>query len=455
MQCRTLFIQRLISFLKFSVIATVCTVASIVQAASGNAPAQLRVVHFDLDPLFSPNDSAIQVNSNIGMLVSRVQSLYAPGIDLVVYLSAFSNVDATQKSYNNVFFPSAHLSERGGNLLFDDRELPQGQLFTRTARAIKQAVPDVQIYAWMPTLNFKLESKSPYYQVSQNSYIQSDLPQERNDPNRYARLSPFVGATWDIVAQIYRELGWSAGNYIDGIVFHDDGIMSDHEDVGPAASLFLANYDWSSLVAGDNRRWAQLNATERGIRKSRYLNQFSLYMASQTENALNDKFGLNKTLRTARHVYSTAFSNPNSVQWLAQEPASLLQDYDYVLIEAYPYMEARNDPNNPLAAANYCGISFGKGCKVFKTDSYFTALFAAVNNQLQGLDKVVFIMQTVDWNIYTGAVTDLTSNRIGSDMMTLFQQGAQHFGWYPDRYFNGSVHPDLKGNFNDALFARH
>ena len=455
MHCQQKFIWRAISFFRFSFIVAICCFASNVPAASGNPAAQLRVVHFDLDPLFSPNDSASQVNNNIDMLVNRVRTLYAPGIDLVVYLSAFSNSDATQKSYNNVFFPSAHLTERGGNLTFDDRELPQGQLLTRAARAIKQAVPNVQIYAWMPTLNFRLEPKSPYYQVSQNSYIQSDLPQERNDPNRYARLSPFIGTTWDIVAQIYRELGWSAGNYIDGIVFHDDAIMSDHEDVGPAASNFLAGYDWSTLVTGDDRRWAQLNSTEKGIRKSRYLNQFTLYMAAQTENALNEKFGLNKSLRTARHVYSTAFSTANSVKWLAQEPASLLQDYDYVLIEAYPYLEARNNPDNPLAAATFCNIRFGKGCKVYKTDTYFRELFGAVNSQPQALDKVVFIMQTVDWNIYTGAVTDLTPNRIGSDMMTLFQQGARHFGWYPDRYFSGTVHPEVKGNFNDALFARH
>lgn len=436
----------------FACLLFVMTVCSSTRAIA--AP-QLRVVHFDLDPVYSPNDSAEQVSSNIDMLVNRVRALSLPGIDLVVYLSAFSNADATRKSYDKVFFSSAHLNERGGDLSFNDAELPRGQLFARSARAIKQAVPDVQIYAWMPTLNFKLDPKSPYYGISLNSMIQSDLPEERNDPNRYRRLSPFVGASWDIVAQIYRELGWSAGNYIDGIVFHDDGIISDHEDAGQAASNFLGSYDWSTLVQGDNRRWAQLNAMERGIRKSRYLNQFTLYMAAQTQNALNDKFSINKTLHTARHVYSTAFSNPDAVQWLAQEPASLLQDYDTVLVEAYPYLEARNDPDNPLAAATFCEIHFVKGCKVFKTAPYYDALLAAVNNQTHGLDKVVFIMQTVDWNTHTGEATDLTSNRIGSDMMRLFDKGVQHFGWYPDRYFKQAEHPDIKGNFNDALFARH
>ena len=420
-----------------------------------HAAPQLRVVHFDLDPLYSPNDSAAQVGSNIDMLVHRVRALSLAGSDLVVYLSAFSNPDATRKSYDNVFFPSAHLNERGGNLLFNDAELPQGQLFARSARAIKQAVPGVQIYAWMPTLNFRLAPKSPYYRISQNSVIESDLLEEQNDPNRYIRLSPFVGASWDIVAQIYRELGWAAGNYIDGIVFHDDGIISDHEDSGQAASEFLANYDWSTLVPGDSRRWAQLNNIDRGIRKSRYLNQFTLYMALQTQNALNDKFALSTTLHTARHVYSTAFSNPAAVQWLAQEPTSMLQDYDYVLVEAYPYLEARNDPTNPLTAATFCEIHFVKGCKVFKTEPYYDALLSAVNSQAQGIDKVVFIMQTVDWNTHTGEVTDLTSNRIGGDMMALFNRGARHFGWYPDRYFKNAEHPDIRGNFSDALFARH
>ena len=456
--CETFALTRAVAtYMTTTVVCTVFIITGIfaTTAAAAQSPAQLRVVHFDLDPLYSADDSAAQITANIELLVQRVRRLAGPGIDLAVYLSAFSNPDATRKSYDHVFFPSAHLAERGGNLVFDDTELPTGQLFARTARAIKQVAPAVQIYAWMPTLNFRLIPASTYYAVSLKSYIQSDLAEERNDPNRYARLSPFVGATWDIVAQIYRELGWAAGNYIDGIVFHDDGMISDHEDSSANASRFLSSYDWRALADGDGRYWAQLNSTERGIRKSRYLNQFTLYMAAQTQNALNDKFGSNKTLHTARHVYSTAFSNPDAVRWLAQEPASLLKDYDYVLIEAYPYLEARNDPTNPLAAATFCNVTFIKGCKVLKTTPFYADLFSAVAHEPEGLNKVVFIMQTVDWNIHTGAVTDLTSNHIGSDMMALFEQGALHFGWYPDRYFRGVEHPDIKGNFEDALFARH
>ena len=416
---------------------------------------QVRVVHFDLDPVFSDSDDAAQVLSNIGQMANRVRALYRPGMDLVIYLSAFSNATATQKAYDKLFFPSVHLGERGGNLRFNDAELPKGELFARAARAIKQAAPGVKVYAWMPMMNYKLDPKSPSYQDSLTSYIQSDLPSEQNDTTQYKRLSPFVGIVWDVVAQIYSDLGSSAGKYIDGIVFHDDGIMTDHEDSSATAQAFLQSYDWSTLVPGDTRGWDQLTAKDRAIRKARYLDQYSLYMVEETQWAMHDKFGIDKKLGTARHVYSSAFTNPDSVQWLSQEPASMLQDYDYVLIEAYPYMEERGDVQKAEASANFCELKSVAGCVAFPVAPYYDALYSAVARQAHGREKVVFVMQTVDWNTGTGAVTDLSSDMIGNQMRALYQKGAVHFGWYPDRYFSSDAHPTIAGDFKNMLVLRH
>lgn len=420
-----------------------------------SASTQFRIVHFDLDPIYSGNDDAAQVTSNIDMLVKRVTALYQPGTDLAIYLSAFSNPTASENVHDTVFFPGSQLRERGGNLRFDDAEFPQGELFARTARAIKMAAPEVKVYAWMPTLNFKVDPKSAYFNASLKSYIQSDLPAEQADTRQYKRLSPFVGAAWDIVAQIYTELGWSAGKYIDGIVFHDDGVITDHEDASDTARAFLRSHDWSALVPGDQRSWDQLDATDRAIRKSRYLDQFTLYMANQTQDAANSKFGLNKTLLTARHVYSSAFSNPNAVQWLSQEPRSLLQDYDNVLIETYPYMEERNKVASVAASTSFCELSREDGCVGLATAPYFDTVFNAVQAFPNGLTKTVFVMQTVDWNLRTGVVTDLTSDLLGRQMRSLFDQGAVHFGWYPDRYFKVDAHPAIAGEFERMLHTRH
>ena len=415
---------------------------------------QLRVAHFDLDPIYGDNDDAAQVLRNIDMLANRVKILAASGADLVVYLSAFSNVDSSKTAYDAMFFPSSQLNERGGALRFNDAELPQGQLFARAARAIKLAAPGVQIYAWMPTLNFRLARKAHHYAISQNSYIQSDLPQEQGDSTQYSRLSPFVGVVWDIVGEIYSDLGTSAGRYIDGIVFHDDGVMTDHEDVGSKAQAFLRSHDWSALAGDDPRAWNELDSTARAIRKSRYLNQFSLHMVAQTQTAIAREFGINKTLGTARHVYSSAFSDTAAVQWLSQEPASLLRDYDFLLIEAYPYMEARNSAGGALSGVTWCELAPSEGCVNYPTEAYFDKLLAAVAAQPNGLDKVVFVMQTVDWNLRTAAVTDLTPALIGQHMRGLFQQGAVHFGWYPDRFFSADAHPRVDADFASMLQQR-
>ncbi len=430
------------------------TAPSAIAVHAVSAGLQLRMVHCDLDPVIGDGDDALQVLRNIDMLVNRIRALAALEVDLVVVLSAFSNLDPTQTAYDKVFFPSSQLAERGGSLRFDDPELPRGQLFARAARAIKRSAPNVRVYAWMPTLNFRLDRKAHHYAISKNSYVRSDLPQEQNDSTQYQRLSPFVGVVWDIVGEIYRDLGKATGQYIDGIVFHDDAVITDHEDVSPKAQAFLKNADWSALVPGDHRSWDQLDGAAQAIRKSRYLDQFTLHMVAQAQSAMNQQFGLDKTLGTARHVYSSAFSNPQAFRWLGQEPASLLQDYDFLLVEAYPYMEARSVPGDAQAGVTWCELEARKDCVTYSTTAYFDTLFDAVSAQPGGLDKVVFVMQTVDWNLRSGAVTDIAPDLIGQQMRALYQRGTVHFGWYPDRYFQTDMHPQIVGEFDTILRQR-
>src|SRR3546814_11434991 len=52
-------------------------------------------------------------------------------------------------------------------------------------------------------------------------------------PNQYRRLSPFEPEVRRRIAEIYEDLSNHA--IFDGILFHDDALLSDFEDVGPAA----------------------------------------------------------------------------------------------------------------------------------------------------------------------------------------------------------------------------
>ncbi len=416
-------------------------------SSAADISTQLRVAHFDLDPLFSPGDPPEQVTHNISHLVARVGNIRARASNTAVYLSAFSNPNG-ETAHTTVFFPSSHLKERGGALQFADAEFPQGELLARVAREIKRAQPDVKVYAWMPMLNFEVAPNSRYYRAVKNAYIESSRVEEGS----YRRLSPFIGPVWDVVADIYRDLGRSAGRYLDGIVFHDDGAISADEDSNPASQNFFNSYDWSAHGLADPRRWQDLNDRERGQRKSRYLTHFSRYMAVQAQDALNAKFGLNKTLATARHVYSSAFANPRAVEWLAQDPDDLLANYDFVAVEVYPYMEARATVP-AYWSASFCDTASSQGCIALDTRDYYDKVLSAMAAR-NASDKLIFVLQTVDWDLGRGVAADIASDLIGRDMQYLFERGAMHFGWYTDRYFPGSEHPGTNSEFGMMLGAR-
>ena len=91
---------------------------------------------------------------------------------------------------------------------------------------------------------------------------------------------------------------------------------------------------------------------------------------------------------------------------------------------------------------------------IYPTTPYFNSLLDAVSALPGALDKTVFVMQTVDWNLRSGAVTDIAPDLIGQQMRALFQHGALPFGWYPDRYFPADMHPQIVSEFDAMLRER-
>jgi biofilm PGA synthesis lipoprotein PgaB len=53
----------------------------------------------------------------------------------------------------------------------------------------------------------------------------------------YTRLSPFHPQARQFVYEIYEEVRQNICNF-DGLLFHDDGILSDFEDVSPLALAY-------------------------------------------------------------------------------------------------------------------------------------------------------------------------------------------------------------------------
>ena len=113
-------------------------------------------------------------------------------------------------------------------------------------------------------------------------------------------------------------------------------------------------------------------------------------------------------LKTARNLYALPVMQPESEEWYAQSLPAFLSHYDYVAIEAMPFME-----------------------KAEKPVAWLQELAQKVGQYPHGLEKMVFELQTVDWNTQKPIPMDTFKNQIS----LLRKAGAQHLGYYPDNVF--------------------
>lgn len=415
---------------------------------------QSSTVFMDLDMIYSLGDTDVDIERNIGFLTDRIVRLHKQGLK-TVQLAAFSNPDAVNKFYTNVFFPTTHLNEPGVEISFStpvgQSDSPySGNIFARTAKAIKAATNGkVEIYAWMPILSYRIKPDSNYYWGVE--YVKSDLNSENNDPNRYKRLSPFSPTTWDIVADIYADLAISAGQYIDGIAFHDDGMMSDHEDVSASAVWFYRNV-WGYSNATRNSESITTNPQLElawAVKKAVYINKFTLYMADVSSRFIGYYYDRDVKLKTSRHIYASALLDDRAYTWLGQEPDSLYSDYDSVSIEAYPYMEARFNISVKNNTRPLCFFTTSPSCMSVNENTFYSQLTSAAKKYDGNLEKTLFIFQTVDWTNY--GAQNLPDKSLGGAMLKTLEKGVNHIGWYPDLYFPDTKFPYISGQFEQAL----
>jgi len=328
-----------------------------------------RVMHIDLDYVF--DEDAAQMARNLDMLLDRVKSL-APS---TVYLQAFSdkNGDGVAES---VYFPSRHVAMRA-------------DLFSRVAWQLRTRA-DVNVYAWMPVLAFELSDKQ------KQAALQVVSANPVADKNNYKRLSPFSDEARQIIKDIYHDLGAHA--QFSGVLFHDDGTLSEFEDDSQFARVAnKATFNQANLLAiksQDANRLQQL--------KSRQLTQLTLELAQILKRYQPE-------LKTARNLYAPAMFNPQSERWLAQNYQDFLSTYDYTAVMAMPLME---NAENPTAFLNTL-VNTAKATK-------------------NGLAKTVFELQARNWKTKQA----LPASDLIAHMQTLLKAGAWHVGYYPDDFLN-------------------
>ena len=211
----------------------------------------------------------------------------------------------------------------------------------------------------------------------------------------YRRLSPFSPLARSVIAEIYEDLGRHA--YFNGLLFHDDALIGDHEDASPAA-LAVYRDRWGLPASVDAIRADRSLAARWSRAKTDWLIAFSHELAERTRR-------WRAPLKTARNLYAQPVLQPGAEHWYAQSLPAFLKAYDWTALMAMPLMEGARDP-----------------------DRFLDTLMQAARAHPEGLQRTVFELQARDWRTRT----PVPARTFTGWIRRLELGGARHIGYYPD-----------------------
>ncbi len=341
------------------------------------AKTPLRAVQVDLDYVYDADPA--QQEKNLNMLTDRIQSL---GIN-AVFLQAFANPEGDGLARE---------------LYFTNRVLPvKEDLFNRAVTQLKDQA-GVKVYGWLPVLSFDMGDKF-------TKVLAWDAATNTAEPNpkAYARLSPFDTEARQQIISIYEDMAQAAP--IDGILFHDDALLSDFEDASEPA---LAAYHKAGLPNSIKAIRAKPRLMKKWTKfKTEALIQFTLELAQHVRTYRPE-------IKTVRNIYAPVALQPESQEWFSQSYDRCLKAYDYTAVMAMPNME-----NVPEDIA----------------DVWMQQLIIVASLRRGGLQRTFFELQAVDWRKQSeGTERAIPTEVLASEMRSLAQQGALNFGYYPDDF---------------------
>jgi len=352
-------------------------------------PFEKKVFHLDLDYVYD-TDPAQQAR-NLDVLVQRVADM---GVNSV-FLQAFSDPDG-DGLVREVYFPNSVLPMRA-------------DLFNRVAWQLSSRT-GVEVYAWMPVMSLALDDSHPR--------VLRWSPQDQSlsvDPQQYQRLSPFNARNREAIGRLYEDLSRHAA--FDGILFHDDALLSDFEDAGPDA---MKAYVQAGLPGDIARIRANPELMQQWTRfKSKALVSFTQELARKVQ-AIRGPF-----VKTARNIFAAPILNPQAEEWFAQNPDDFLAAYDWTAPMAMPYME---------------------GVAAQDAQRWLNQLVDRMAERPGALDKTVFELQARDWRkqgkVASATESHIDSRTIAGWMRQLQVRGVKNFGYYPDDFIQN--HPALQ-----------
>ncbi len=358
-------------------------VAELARQLRFDEPVRERVLHVDLDHVHDADPA--QAERNLDALVARVWRLRPTH----VYLQAFADPDGDGVA-QALYFPNRHLPMRA-------------DLFNRVAWQLMTRA-EVKVFAWMPVLAFAMDGP-----------LVASARHGGPDPDQYRRLTPFDAGVRGRIGEVYEDLAKHAA--FDGLLFHDDAVLTDFEDAGPAglAAARAAGLPGDvGAIRADPAAMARWTAL-----KTEALIRFTLELAERARR-------WRTPVATARNLFARPVIDPPAEAWFAQSLPAFLAAYDRTALMAMPMLEGAQD-----------------------TEGFLRRLHARVAAEPEGIAKTVFELQAVDWRVRPAR--PVPAARLRAQLRLLQRLGAHHMGWYPDDFVRGLPEAEV---VMDAISSR-
>lgn len=333
----------------------------------------VRVMHIDLDYVY--DSDLIQQTKNIDTLVQRVYDMKITH----VFLQAFSDPHGDGR-INALYFPNRRLPMRADLFNF-----VSWQLQTRAG---------VKVFAWMPVLSFNLDPSLPRVQ-SRNK----ETGQTQTAYTPYIRLSPWDAKVRHQITEIYEDLARYTS--FNGILFHDDAVLTDFEDASPSAMRAWNNHSITAIHQGATKlqAWSRF--------KSQTLISFTHTLSQAVKNIRGPQ------IKTARNMFALPILEPDSESWFAQNLDDFLTAYDWTVPMAMPLMES---------------------VPAEESHAWLRRLISKIAARPGALDKTIIELQAKDWS--QKPQRTIPDQRLVEWMRILQLSGVKNYGYYPDDFVN-------------------
>lgn len=325
-----------------------------------------RMAQIDIDSIYNKNSKKI-TQDNINALIGRLKKSGVRTVALQTFVDIEGSGDIKQ-----VYFHS-------------DSAPVKVDIFSHIVSQLAQE--GIQTYAWVTLL------ANPWMSDNQDDYVQAT---DEKKLGWYKRLTPFSQANKEKFKKMTAEIAIYAP--IAGILFQDDMYLNDFEDFSPAAKAAYREKFGRELtpqVRDDPqtmKEWSEW--------KTDTLIDLTNEIAAEVRKYRPD-------IKVLRNIYPTLIMEPESEEWFAQNYVKFLNNYDYTVVMAYPYLEKKyKNPHGWLKELTE----------------------EAMSAHLDAPEKVIMKIQTYDWNKNRW----LKVNERFSHIRAMQEEDAQYFAYYPE-----------------------